>query len=246
MYGSPDDFNAARRKIMALAGYINAHGGALDVQVSMDFVQAEKAWGDKTMTDGQNLFLWLEARGDPVSPHCHEGAEADTRAIPYDYADLAYALSLDGVPDRGIVGGYLWGSESKYAQGEQGIMYPGFSWRPSILWGGVNDWPHTDRTPDSGLTSMYGLTIVGGQWSEVDQLMARLDAGQYDSKLVNTFFIVFGHPEILQLSSTLNRLDQYFGELGPAARNGSLQYATISQMVEQWQRRGSVPSLWSW
>ena len=87
-----------------------------------------------TATNGKNLCRWMtEDMGVVCDPHSHE--------VTYNYADVAYLMSLLGVTPSNTMSGFLYDqlqsghSWEEYQTPHAGDSFPAYSWAPQFIWG---------------------------------------------------------------------------------------------------------------
>lgn len=174
-----------------------------------------------TNTGGTNLMLHLHRHyGVELDPHSHESQG-------YNYADVAYLLSVLGVTPSGVVGGHVydptagemfqnWPRFVADADGLNSVKYPGYAWRPRLLMGAGSP-SHTKDPNASGLwrpagTNTFftdlptGPIAAIGNWSndlhEHNRLLALLESGQLaHSNKLWTAYKVFNHRDMLTESN---------------------------------------------
>lgn len=160
---------ANRSATVALVDVVRERGAALDFQSDWLYLERVREY-DVTAavtadTGGMDLIRWL-SEVDPahivVDAHSHEKAASD--GTSWNYADVQRALQGFGVPDSGVVGGFLAHppADADWERFKDGLAdRDGWVWRPSLLWGGASSGHDQD-----------GVAEAAGVWHP-------LDAGHY-------------------------------------------------------------------
>lgn len=129
-------------------------------------------------TAGQNVFVYLHDQlGVELDPHSHENNG-------YNYADVAYLLTLCGVQPSPVVGGFIYDPNDPNFQdwtrflgsGLQGAKYPQYTWRPSMLMGGGT----ANHVNDPVLSGMWHPASVAQYFTD-DPQGTIADFGVWDS-----------------------------------------------------------------
>lgn len=127
-----------REMVRQLALVVQSKGAKWNFQSDWNFLQAVARYDTATVmaaTNGKNILRWMvEDLGFAADAHAHESK--------YNYADVAYLHKQLGLPDTGVVGGFIFSPPPDAAQswerheaGLRGVKFPGFFWRASLLWG---------------------------------------------------------------------------------------------------------------
>ncbi len=137
-------FTASRAALLDVAGRLAGRGLRWNWQSDWNFLLAVKAYEvdqpDATLlalTGGTNVVRMLrEGYGVEVDPHSHENDG-------YNYADVAYLLTLLGVEPSSVVGGHVWDPTDsgyqdwpRFSEGLASRKFPdAYVWRPRLLMG---------------------------------------------------------------------------------------------------------------
>lgn len=149
-----DRYLTNRTAVVELARRIVEKGAAWDLQSEWQYLQAVQQWDDDaTMgpTLGKNIIRYLAELSPEhvaVDAHSHENSG-------WNYADVAYQLTLLGAPPTGIVGGYIANPPSaetwtRLRKPLQGLRPPYPVWQAVALWGGGSAY-HRDDPRASGI-----------------------------------------------------------------------------------------------
>jgi hypothetical protein len=152
-----------RDAVLRIASLVTKHGAKWDFQADWYFLEAARRFeaepGVTDDTNGKNVVRYLhEDLGVQVDPHSHEGGG-------YNYADVAYLISLLGVEPSGIVGGFLYypyenATWEKFRTPLVGTRYgqDGAVWQARSLWGGGT---LSHAGPDD---AAYGMWRPKSEW----------------------------------------------------------------------------------
>jgi len=177
IYTNCDAYPDFRQKLLLFAETIAPTGAAVNLQVEYEFLQGVSQCESDAMqaaTDGQNVLDYLVSHyGYEIDPHqeggWEEGADGDEQRPlhPADnYADVRF---LGGQVTPSIsenVGGLVWDDAEQFArlsQGEQGWIYPDFTWRPKILSLAVSGDHHLGDFSRDDLASGVWMPTGAGQ-----------------------------------------------------------------------------------
>jgi len=136
VYTNCDAYPDFREKLLLFTETIAQSGAAFNLQIEYEFLQGVSQCETEALqatTDGQNVLEHLATRyGYEIDPHQEGGWEEGED----NYADVRF---LGGQVTPSIsenVGGLVWDDPRQFArlsQGEQGRIYPDFTWQPQIL-----------------------------------------------------------------------------------------------------------------
>lgn len=253
---NPTIYRNNRELVRQLALTIKAAGATWNLQSDWTFLQAVARYdtaSTTTNTNGKNILRWLtEDLGFAADAHAHEST--------YNYADVQYLHRQLGLPDTGVVGGFIYSpppdpakSWERHEAGLFGIKYPAFYWRASLLWGAATGLHQGDDDESYGLwrpkdknnfftddPSKRVVYIGGGCKSKFDEgtaagvyayLNAR-DKGRLPEDAFYTASIMINQG---QLSSTLiNSIAAQLAALRPHVTAGRIVYKTLAQVFATW------------
>jgi len=220
----------------------------------------------KKSTNGQNLIEYLvSCHSFEIDAHQEGGVEEGQD----NYADIRYFGETVTPAISENVGGVVWDDPDQFARlarGEQGWLYPDFTWHPEILTLAVSrDHHRGDFTRDdiaSGIWIPKGA--FGNFWvQDSDQKMIYIGPVEHsnwgkNSQYLSTpefiQFLVYGIEQvtidsgrmytasiavpqsIIFDSNQVGELVDLLDQLKPLIESGQAVYVTYSQAVEIWQR----------
>lgn len=200
---------------------------------------------------------WLENADNAqeiVTRSAAMGVEWDIHAHKVeDYAKISAILNSWGVRPTGVISGFLI---KDFDRLQQTYTYNGFSWSPSVIWGGVFCPGHREGCDDLSV-SLYrptsnnqydvhnpngNLIKLGGgshQLADAEVLAEQIAQGQHPYPVIG--YTIMVEPETLRIATTetddlnvilafVERMNQY-----PFVR-----WATIEETATAWVQAGGV------
>ncbi len=166
-----DAYLESRENLVDFCQMIRRNNIPFNWQSDWNFLSGVARWDTGTVPDttaGKNVVRYIsEDLGITVDPHSHENNG-------FNYADVAYLIDFLGVTPSETIGGHIWDpydrnfvSWARFANPLPGSIYPGYSWKGSILMG-------------QGTTKHVNDPIVSGIWKPkgVYQYWTHDEAGQ--------------------------------------------------------------------
>ncbi len=163
VYANCDAWPEFREELLVFADLIAASGVSFNLQIEYEFLLG--AYDCETpdltaTTDGRNVVDYLAVQyGFEIDAHQEGGWEEGQD----NYADVRHlgGLVTGGISE--VVGGFKWDDTHQFDElhgGEQGWLYPEFTWFPEILSLGVHTLHHEGNFDHDDLTS--GVWIPAG------------------------------------------------------------------------------------
>jgi hypothetical protein len=261
----PARFAANRAAVVSLAQVIWDKRATWNFQSEWEYLLRLADWEtdvERDRTQGLNLVHYLNtfAPGHiQVDAHSHEKRG-------YNYADVAYLLSLFNVPPNGIVGGITINpiSEESWTRLRvplAGRKYPSYNWQATILSGAASP-GHRDDSNASGIwrpkaaasfhedDPTQALVNVGnypGAGATLDPepiatLLAMLRDGRLEAGRMYTVTLMIPQCELDSDATLIPRVGQLIDQFREDVASGDLVWATLTEMVRVWRADyGSQP-----
>lgn len=226
-----------------------------DTEAFLNFLQQTTDAGIRWSIGGD--IGWLESAEDAqeiVQRSAAMGVQWDNHAHnPNDFAQIASILSSWGVTTTGVVNGFLIkdfdGLQSSYT-------YQGYSWSPSVIWGGVVCPGHKEGCDDLSV-SLYRPTsssqfdvhdpngklikLGGGshQLADAESLAAQIAQGGHQYPVIG--YTIMVEPETLRIATSST--DDVNAILAFVERMNAypfVHWATIAETAQAWTDAGEV------
>lgn len=226
-----------------------------DTESFLNFLQQTTDAGIRWSIGGD--IGWLESAEDAqeiVQRSAAMGVQWDNHAHnPNDFAQIASILSSWGVTTTGVVNGFLIkdfdGLQSSYT-------YQGYSWSPSVIWGGVVCPGHKEGCDDLSV-SLYRPTsssqfdvhdpngklikLGGGshQLADAESLAAQIAQGGHQYPVIG--YTIMVEPETLRIATSST--DDVNAILAFVERMNAypfVHWATIAETAQAWTDAGEV------
>ena len=257
MLQTRERYLANRSALVSIARTIAARGATYDFQTDWEYMNAVARWDDASVmesTSGLNVIAYL-ARFAPahvaVHAHSHEN-------LGYNYADVAYMVeTMTGVPSTNLVGGYIAAPVTsanweRFRQPMQGARYPGYTWRPTILWGGGsgnhrNDpnasgvWrprSHADFYTDDAaqaLVNVGAYSFASNDVSGAADVVTRLINGQLEPGRMYTATIMLEQCDMDINPSIAGLVSAVLDAAAPFVARGDIVFSTLPNTVRAWR-----------
>ncbi len=268
-----------RRKLLDFAKMIHNAGAVLNLQIAYEFFKGASDCETETMmeqtADCNTIDYLAREYGFEIDAH-HEGAwdwESDN-----NYADTRYFGESVTPLISDTVGGVVWDYALQIPQldqGQQGKMYPGFTWRPEIMTCAVCYQHHlgdfADDNSSSGIWIPAGpnenfevhdpdgrMVYVGagphGNWGDKDGC-AFQSVADYVEVLVD--YLERGVVEPKMFTATIafpqkiifqqpEKAEATLQQLAPLVDEGKVVYATYTEIVDTWRTQfDSEPNIFT-
>ena len=256
-------YAANRTLLKTLIDGVVARKAAYDQQNDFAYLDAMESYETpdlKAQTGGKNILAYA-AGIDPdrvsVDVHHHVGGLGNDE----NWADVAARLNALGVPDNGVVGGFLYSpSANAEVDAMRGYATSGVvslktwngskkTWFPTILWGGGTAGHGSDSEASgvwrpSGNNAFYtddpgsNLPNVGHYHGNLDfsgpaDLVQMYKAGQLEAGKMYTVTFMLNQCEFTEASvnALLAAIDQYAG----AVAEGYFVWKTLPGIVSDWR-----------
>jgi hypothetical protein len=228
-----DTYVAFRNVLVLFTNKMHEEGVRWDFQPDWNFTQAVTHYeiDNSTMigipellaeTSGKNIYRYMaEDKGVQIDPHSHE-SRAFGQPVDFNYADVAYLISLTGVTPSGIVGGHVIEGDNyqnwpRFKMALSGSVYPNEEWTAEALMGGGTG-SHQNEENGSGIWypmdpgspavyDNYWLNdptsnlLAIGNWSaegsSLDGLISQIEGGQLSSAEVFTATVSVNHSDLV-------------------------------------------------
>lgn len=201
---------------------------------------------------------WLENADNAqeiVQRSAAMGVQWDNHAhSPNDFGKIAYILSSWGVTPTGVISGFLIkdfdGLQSSYS-------YQGYSWSPTVIWGGVVCPGHKDGCDDLSV-SLYRPTsssqfevhdpagqlikLGGGshQLADAESLAAEIAQGQHPYPVIG--YTIMVEPETYRIAtSPTDDINAILAFVDRMNAYPFVEWATIQETAQAWIDAGGVP-----
>lgn len=226
-----------------------------DTESFLNFLQQTTDAGIRWSIGGD--IGWLESADNAqeiVQRSAAMGAQWDNHAhSPNDLGKIASILSSWGVTPTGVVSGFLIqdfdGLQSSYS-------YQGYSWSPSVIWGGVVCPGHKEGCDDLSV-SLYRPTsssqfevhdpsgklikLGGGshQLADAETLAAQIAQGQHPYPVIG--YTIMVEPETLRISTSAT--DDVNVILAFVERMNAypfVRWTTIAETAQAWTDAGEI------
>lgn len=229
-----------------------------DTETFLTFLQQTTDAGIRWSIGGD--IGWLE--GDPraqeiVMRSAAMGVEWDIHTHKVDdLAKTASILSSWGVTPTGVVNGLKIDDFDALLQP---LTYQGYTWTPTVIWGGVQCPGHREGCDDLSV-SLYrplssaqfyehdpngALIKVGGgahTLEGAEALAAAIANGQYDYPLIG--YTIMVEPETLRIArSATDDVSVILAFVERMNGYAFVRWGTISETAQAWVQAGSVPVL---
>lgn len=203
-------------------------------------------------TGGQNVVAWLSTqRGVAMDPHSHENDG-------YNYADIAYLLTLVGVQPTGVVGGHIYDpAEPTYQDWPRflgplrGNRHPEYSWQATMLMGAGTP-QHVDdplatgmwrpASPDDYFTDSPATPLVAfGAWDNqvghVEELARWVQGGLLGADHAWTATLVLPHHSLTRPGYLRDVVAPQLDTLQRLRDQGLVQVVQFEQALATWRTR---------
>ncbi|MBF0464611.1 MAG: hypothetical protein HQK88_02815 [Nitrospirae bacterium] len=254
---NPQYYLDNRALLREFALMVKSSGAVMNFQADWNYLLAVLNYdvGDVVSdTNGKNIVRWMvEDLGFEVDPHTHE--------ISYNYADVAYLITLLGVTPSRNVGGFLYyppeaQTWEKFSFGIYGQQFPSYFWQADNLWGAAT-YDHStldDKSfgawkPTNGFgfydhdPSQRLLYIGGGCGSVygIEDLIIAKDNGGLNPMGFYTASIFI--PQKALDPMLISTVSNYILTLAPYVTAGKVQWMTLTQIASIWHTEFSdIPS----
>ena len=267
-YTQCNQYQNYRDKLLVFAAALSETGAAFNLQIEYEFfVGAARCETEelKKSTNGQNVIDYLASHyGFEIDPHQEGGVEER----PDNYADIRFLGETITPAISENAGGLVWDDPQQFARlarGEQGWLYPDFTWYPKILTLAVSHAHHTgDFSRDDiacGIWSPKGA--YDNFWiHDPGQQMVYVGPGEHSNWEQNSQYL--STPEFVQVladdlergaiegdrmytasiavpQSIIFNPDQHgelldlLDQLAPLIESGRAVYVTYSEAVDIWR-----------
>ncbi len=271
VYANCQAYPDFREKLLQFAEAFAPYQAAINLQIDYEFflgVSSCETAGMQSSTQGQNVLDFLAERyGYEIDAHQEGGWDKDGQD---NYADIRY---LGGQVTTAIsenAGGLVWDDHDQWetlTQGEQGLLYPNFTWTPEALTLAVSSQHHLgDFTDDDIASGVWNPKGAGDDFwvHDPNGPMIYIGPGEYDnwgSKRGKRSTFDFVQDVLTQLEDgQLDRNSIYTATIAVPQRiifhpedhiklqtvleqistlvtGGNIEYATYSQVVEIWREQ---------
>ena len=157
VYASCEAYPSFRNQLLTFADSIASSGIAFNLQIEYEFLSGARNCETTDMqetTDGLNVVDYLATHhGFEIDAH-QEGGWEEGRDNYADVRHLAGLVTPTGVSE--VVGGFKWDDPAQIATlatGEEGWLFPDFTWHPEVLTLAVGYEHHLGDFDDDDLTS---------------------------------------------------------------------------------------------
>ena len=272
-YADPSDYATMRGYIQQVCDTLLHYGMAYDMMLESNFILGCLK-NENAATNPGDLIEWVSQQpGFSVQPHNHF-KPFGMGANPYNYADLVHLLDSCGVDSAYVMGGFIWRSFTNpvavnedwtpWQTPQPGFSFPGFRWRPSLLWGGGSP-NHIDDynaygiwKPKAATSTQFGehdpsktLVNFGGGCGEEFVLWDTVNETMLAYRILNfadsvqthysdnpaTFFNMKVMMNFRHFSSPgfAQKLGKLLQLIQPYLHNGKIEVAGIIQTWQAWQ-----------
>lgn len=258
-------FAANRAAVVSLAQVIWDKRATWNFQSEWEYLLRLNDWetaAERDLTQGRNLVDYLNTFAPgyvQVDAHSHEKRG-------YNYADVAYLLSLFSVPPNGVVGGFVVNPPAdetwtRLRAPLAGLKYADYTWQATTLWGGGSA-GHRNDSDASGIWRPKGanefevddpaqaLVVVGnypGTGTGIDGtsilgLVEQLRQGRLVSGRMYTATIMIEQCELDNNPALIPSVGLLIDQLQADVDRGDVVWATLTEMVRVWRADyGSQP-----
>lgn len=270
IYTDCDAYPIYRGKLLDFAEMLSDTGASFNLQIDYEFLYGVVNCETEAMraeTDGLNTIDYLATHyGFEIDAHQEGGTEVGQD----NYADVRY---LGGTLTSAIsdnVGGLVWDDPTQFARlatGEQGLLYPQFTWQPDVLTLAVSHTHHSgDFSNDdiaSGVWRPKGandnfwahdpnerMVYIGpGEHSDWGNKTEHLSAPDFVEHLVNQiesgaipgdrmYTVTLTVPQnVIFNTEEHSKLLAKLDAIEPYIQSGQAQYVTYSEAIEIWMTR---------
>jgi hypothetical protein len=214
-------------------------------------------WDDASVIEssgGMNVIAYL-ARFAPASVAVHAHSHEN---LGYNYADVAYMVeTMTGLPSTNLVGGYIAAPATsanweRFRQPMRGARYPGYTWRPAILWGGGSGNHRNDPSasgvwrprghddfytddPAQALVNVGAYSFGSNDVSGAVDVVTRLMNGRLEPNRLYTATIMLEQcdldidPSIAALAAAV------IDAAAPYVARGDIVFSTLPNTVRVWR-----------
>ena len=135
-YAAEETYPVYRQKLLDLAAELDSFAIAFNLQIDYEFLYGtinHETDSMRTLTNGLNIVEYLVQEYDfEIDPHQEGGVEVGQD----NYADVHYTGLQLCTAFSDVVGGLLWDDPPQFARlatGENGWLYPAYTWEPKVL-----------------------------------------------------------------------------------------------------------------
>ncbi|MBF0518379.1 MAG: hypothetical protein HQK92_01495 [Nitrospirae bacterium] len=248
-FNNPQYYFDDRANLREFALMVKSNGAVMNFQADWNYLLAVAYYdvGDVVSdTNGKNIVKWMvDDLGFEVDPHTHETL--------YNYADVAYLITLLGVTPSKNVGGFLYyppesGSWEKFTFGIYGLQFPSYFWQPDNLWGAATyDHSTLDDTSFGAWkpTNGYGfydhdpsqrLLYIGGgcgsMYGIADLVIAKDNGGLNPSGFYTASVFI---PQTMLDPQFITTVSDYIFTIVPYVIADKVQWMTLTQIANIWR-----------
>jgi hypothetical protein len=272
-YSDPADYALMRTHVRKVCDTLLHYGVAYDMMLESNFILGCLK-NELAATNSGDLIEWVSQQpGFSVQPHNHF-KPFGVGANPYNYADLVYLLDSCGVDSAYVMGGFIWRNFTSpvavnedwtaWQSPQAGFSFPGFRWRPTLLWGGGSP-NHIDDynaygiwKPKAATSAQFGVhdptrTLInfGGGCGDDFVLWDTVNAAMLAYRILNFADSVQAHyanaPDaFFNMKVMMNfrhftnpdfrdKLGEVLRIIQPYIENGRIKYAGILETFQAWQ-----------
>jgi len=137
VYANCQAYPDYRRNLLRFAEAMAPYGAKINLQTEYEFLVGVDRCETPAMqaeTNGQNVLDYLASHyGYEIDAHRSGGWDLEAQ---HNYADVRYLAGRLTTATSENVGGLVWDDPAQWAtltQGERGLLYPDFVWRPEAL-----------------------------------------------------------------------------------------------------------------
>jgi hypothetical protein len=257
-------FTASRAALLNLAGQLAAKDVRWNWQGDWNFLLGVKKYEvdepDASLlaaTGGTNVIRFLhEGYGVEMDPHSHENDG-------YNFADVAYLLTVLGVHPSGVVGGHVWDPTDagyqdwpRFIVGLPSRKYPGaYVWQPHLLMGEGTGQHRNDVAASgiwfpSGTNSFFTPAATGaiadfGTWTSfadpqksplaVTNLIPLVEAGTLPAGHMWTAGLVLGQSDFTTAGWFANTFTPLLDQIVTLRDRGAIQVVQLEEAYQLWQ-----------
>lgn len=270
IYTDCDAYPVYRGKLLDFAEMLSETGASFNLQIDYEFLYGALNCEMEAMraeTDGLNTIDYLATYyGFEIDAHQEGGTEVGQD----NYADVRYLGGTLTSAMSDNVGGLVWDDPAQFARlatGEQGLLYPQFTWLPDVLTLAVSHTHHAgDFSNDdiaSGVWKPKGandnfwvhdlnerMVYIGpGEHTDWGNKTEHLSTPEFVEHLVNQlesgaipgdmmYTVSLAVPEsVIFNDGEHSKLLAKLDAIEPYILSGQAQYVTYSEALEIWMTR---------